>query len=213
MNYPANTDLASEFIPARTPGSKRLMVVLHGLGDSLDSYRSFPAEIQLPWLNYLLVNAPTAYGPGYSWFDFPGDPTPGAEDSYQRLSVLLDQQRAAGFPTEETVLFGFSQGCLLVWETGMRYPHRFAGCIGVSGFMRDPHLLLADQSAVAKQQNFHITHGLFDPVIPMEPSQKQVETMRQAGIRAQWTEIIKGHAIDPYGEMLLLKRHLASLFA
>jgi phospholipase/carboxylesterase len=52
--------LESLFIPAASRDSRRSMIVLHGLGDTLDSFRSLPAEINLPWLNYLLVNAPNA---------------------------------------------------------------------------------------------------------------------------------------------------------
>jgi hypothetical protein len=80
-----NQKLETLFIPAANPDSRRLMVVMHGLGDSLESYRMLPSEVGLPWLNYLLVNAPKPYGPGFSWFDFPGDPTPGAEQNYLQL--------------------------------------------------------------------------------------------------------------------------------
>ena len=41
------------------------------------------------------------------------------------------------------MLFGFSQGCLMMWEAGVRYPYRFAGCIGVNGFMREAALSLS----------------------------------------------------------------------
>lgn len=204
--------LETQFIPAADPTSRRLMIVMHGLGDSLDSFRTLPHKISLPRLNYLLVNARTRYGPGFSWFDFPGDPGPGADQSYLQLQQLLDGQRANGFPTEQTVLFGFSQGCLMVWETGIRYPHRFAGCIGVSGFMREPEQLLKLRSPVAAQQRFFITHGIMDDLIPMDPSKEQVELMRQAGLQAEWTEIIKGHAIDIYGEMLLIRRAIEGFF-
>lgn len=201
------------FIPAANPDSRRLMVVLHGLGDSLNSYRTFPAEIRLPWLNYLLVNAPNSYVLSFSWFDFPGDPTPGAERSYRALEQLLDTQRERGFPTEQTVLFGFSQGCLMVWETGVRYPHRFAGCIGVSGFMREPRQLLAARSPVAAEQRFCITHGMLDELLPIETSRKQVEQMRSAGLQVEWKEIVKGHTIEPFGEMLLLRRFIERFFS
>ena len=53
--------LVTELVPAREPDSRRLMVVLHGLGDSMDGYRWMPQELDLPWLNYLLVNAPDDY--------------------------------------------------------------------------------------------------------------------------------------------------------
>ena len=63
------TTLHSEFIPATDPTSRRLMVMLHGLGDSLEGYRWFPGALNLPGLNYLLVNAPDDYYGGWSWFD------------------------------------------------------------------------------------------------------------------------------------------------
>ena len=53
--------LHSELIPAAERDSRRLMVMLHGLGDSLDGWRWFPEVMNLPWLNYLLVNAPDDY--------------------------------------------------------------------------------------------------------------------------------------------------------
>ena len=63
-----------ELIPAaesRDGGTRRLMVMLHGLGDSIEGYRWLPEAMALPWLNYLLVNAPDDYYGGYSWFDYP----------------------------------------------------------------------------------------------------------------------------------------------
>jgi phospholipase/carboxylesterase len=204
--------LETLFIPAASPDSRRLMVVMHGLGDSLESYRTLPTEIGLPWLNYLLVNAPRPYATGFAWFDFPGDPARGAEQSYLQLSALLDAQRERGFRTDHTVLFGFSQGCLMVWEAGVRYPHRLAGCIGVSGFMRDPDQLLEARSPFAAQQRFCITHGLMDDLLPIEESKKQVELMQQAGLQVEWKEIIKGHTIDPFGELMLIRRFVERCF-
>lgn len=65
--------LAIDLIPAAEPNSRRLMVLLHGLGDSMEGYRWLPAALNLPWLNYLLVNAPDEYYDGFSWFDISGD--------------------------------------------------------------------------------------------------------------------------------------------
>ncbi len=73
--------LDTEMIPAMEPDSTRLMIVLHGLGDSMEGYRWLPPALRLPWMNYLLANAPDEYYGGYSWFDFAGEPLPGhAED-------------------------------------------------------------------------------------------------------------------------------------
>src|SRR6266852_4176315 len=136
--------LDHEFIPAREKGSRRLLIMLHGLGDSLEGYRWVPEALNLPWLNYLLVNAPDEYYGGYSWYDFMGDIAPGVTRSRKLLFDLLDQHRAAGFPTDQTVLGGFSQGCLMSIEVGLRYPQRLAGIIGISGYVCEPVKLLKE---------------------------------------------------------------------
>jgi phospholipase/carboxylesterase len=114
--------LTTEWIPAEDKGSKRSMVVLHGLGDSLEGYLWLPGALDLPWLNYLLVNAPDDYYGGYAWYDL-DNPAPGIGRSRRMLFELLDARRAQGWPTGQTVMFGFSQGCLMTIETGCRYPH------------------------------------------------------------------------------------------
>src|SRR5256885_6812012 len=99
--------LNSEFHRAEEKGSKKLMLVLHGLGDSMAGYQWLPSLLGLPWLNYLLVNAPDSYYGGYSWYDFDGDPAAGVLRSRKLLFDLLDEQRKNGFPTDQTVVFGF----------------------------------------------------------------------------------------------------------
>src|SRR2546423_1619826 len=113
--------LKTDLIPAEVKDSRRLMIMLHGLGDSIEGYRWFPEAMNLPWLNYLLVNAPDEYYGGYSWFDYQGDIAPGVQRSRQSLFELLDAQRSAGFSTGQTILGGFSQGCLISVEVGLRY--------------------------------------------------------------------------------------------
>ena len=126
--------LHTELIPAAEKNSRRLMVMLHGLGDSIEGYRWLPEAMGLPWLNYLLVNAPDDYFGGYSWFDL-DDMAPGILRSRKLLFELLDDLRAKGFPAEQITVGGFSQGCLMAIEAGLRYPHRFAGVVGISGWV------------------------------------------------------------------------------
>ena len=108
-----------------------MLIALHGLGDSLEGYRWLPDELKLPWMNYLLVNAPDDYYGGYSWYDIYGEAGPGVLRSRQAISTLLDDLPRRGFETSHTVMFGFSQGCLMTLETGLRYPRCFTMLIGV----------------------------------------------------------------------------------
>src|SRR6266576_2577150 len=111
--------LKTDLIPAAEKGSRRLMIMLHGLGDSIEGYRWLPEALNLPWLNYLLVNAPDEYYGGYFWYDFIGDMLPGVARSRKLIFELLEAQRARGFPTGQTVLGGFSQGGLMAIEVGL----------------------------------------------------------------------------------------------
>src|SRR5260221_13892533 len=113
----------SEFIRAGEK-SGRLMVVLHGLGDSSAGFHWLPEALGMPWMNYLLVNAPDPYYGGFSWYGFMGDAAADVRRSRKLLFELLDQQNAKGFSTENTVLSGFSQGCLITIEVGLHYPRR-----------------------------------------------------------------------------------------
>lgn len=188
-------DLTTDLIQAREK-STSLMVVLHGLGDSMEGYRDVPDMLRIPWLNYLLVNAPDPYYGGYSWYDFAVDPAPGVLRSRGLLSALLDAQRPI-FPSDQTFLFGFSQGCLMTMETGLRYPHKLAGLIGISGYVHDEKSLIADLSPVVRDVPILWTHGLRDPLIPHAKVKAQMETLKGAGLKIDWRDFLKEHTIHP----------------
>jgi phospholipase/carboxylesterase len=194
-----------ELIPAAGKNSRRLMVMLHGLGDSMDGYRWLPDAMNLPWLNYLLVNAPDEYYGGYSWFDYPNDMTPGILRSRKLLFDLLDDLRAKNFPAEEITLAGFSQGGLMTVDVGLRYPHRLAGLVSISGWVFEVETLLKELSPVATQQRLLATHGPFDPIIPLEPVRGQVQKLKAAGLKAEWREFPKAHTIYGKEEIAVIR--------
>ena len=194
-----------ELIPAEQRDSRRLMVMLHGLGDSIEGYRWLPDALRLPWLNYALVNAPDEYYGGYSWYDFAHDPLPGVARSREMLFALLDALRAQGFPTEQTTFGGFSQGCLMSLEVGLRYPHRFAGIVGISGYVSQPEKLLRELPPVAKQQRLLITHGTLDPVVPFARTREQAKVLQAAGLKVEWHEFVKAHTIAGEVELEVIR--------
>jgi phospholipase/carboxylesterase len=197
--------LHSELIPAAEKNSRRLMIMLHGLGDSIEGFRWLPPALNLPWLNVLLVNAPDTYYGGFSWFDFPGDMAPGILRSRQLLFQLLDELRAKNFPSEQITLAGFSQGCLMTIDVGLRYPHKFAGLVGISGWVFEIENLQKEFSAFARQQRLLITHGHFDSVIPFDPVRAQVEKLQAAGLNVQWREFPKAHTVHGEAEVAIIR--------
>jgi phospholipase/carboxylesterase len=196
--------LHTELIPAAEKSS-RLMVMLHGLGDSIDGYRWMPEALDLPWLNFLLVNAPDEYFGGYSWFDYPADIMPGVLRSRKLLFNLLDDLRAKNFPAEQITLGGFSQGCLMTIDVGLRYPHRLAGLVGISGWVFEIDKLLKELSPIAKQQRLLATHGAFDPLIPFDKVREQIQSLKAAGLNVEWREFPKAHTIHGETELAVIR--------
>ena len=204
--------LEAELVPATEKKSRCLMIVLHGLGDSMEGYRWLPKALELPWLSYLLANAPDSYFSGYSWYDFSGDVSAGVERSRELLFTMLDEQRKAGWPTEQTILFGFSQGGLMTIEIGLRYPQLLAGLISVSGYLDEPERLVRELSPVALQQRFLITHGTDDPLIPFTAVRQQITLLKSAGVQIEWHEFPKAHTIAGDNEIAVIRDFVRSCF-
>jgi phospholipase/carboxylesterase len=194
-----------EWIPAPESASRQVMVVLHGLGDSSAGFHWLPAALRLPSMNYLLANAPDSYYGGYSWYDIYGDSGPGVARSGQAIAATLDDLVARGFPSNLTTIFGFSQGCVMTIEMAARYPRRFAGLVGVSGYVHEPEELVKAMSPVAKEQRILFTHGSRDPVVSSTEAARQVEILQKAGMRIEWRVFSKAHEIAGEEEIQLIR--------
>ncbi len=186
------------YIPARLPnpdGRERVVIVLHGLGDSLNGYHFLPEALQIPELSYLMVNAPDAYYGGYSWYDFMGDKEPGVVRSRGLLLRLLEELEEQGVRPADVFLFGFSQGCLMVVDTALHYESVLGGVVGVSGYVALPERYPAEFTAAARAQKFLITHGRQDPMVPFDPAHKQFQELRKLGIDLTFMAYDKDHTM------------------
>ncbi|HEV2693831.1 MAG TPA: serine esterase [Verrucomicrobiae bacterium] len=196
--------LHTEFVPAARKDSRRLMVMLHGLGDSTRGYHWLPEAMNLPWLNFLLVNAPDRFYGGWSWFDIEND-SPGVLRSRKLLFDLLDELRTKDFPADQITLGGFSQGCLMTIDVGLRYPHRLAGLVGISGWVHELEKLAQEMPPVAKEQRLLSTHGPYDTLIPIAKVREQIKTLKAAGLNTSWHEFPKAHTIHGEEELSVIR--------
>lgn len=203
--------LTTRFIPAKVTNSPWLTIVLHGLGDSMDGYIWMPHVLDMPWMNYLLVNAPDPYFQGFSWYDIFGEnPTIGINRSRKLLLELLAEMQKNGFPLEKTYLFGFSQGCLMVLETGFQCSSKLAGIVGISGYVEDLEKFIAMASPAAKEQRILVTHGWRDPVLPFDRTREQIQILIRHGYLIEWHEFNKEHTIDEKDEIPIIKAFISS---
>jgi len=190
-----NLALENIFIPSKVP-SKKLMIILHGRGDSSDGFVGLPPFLDIDEMNYLLLDAPFEYFTGHSWYQLPPDQLPGIEYSSKLLKNVLDEVFEEQFNAEESFLFGFSQGSLLTFEFGARYEKVLAGYIAISGYIYDAPKLLVDMNESVKNAQWLCTHGTLDNVLPFDVSKKQVEVLQEGGFDIEFKSYEKDHSID-----------------
>ncbi len=108
-----------------------------------------------------------------------------------------DQLRAAGVPWNRTVLGGFSQGAAVSYAVafgdGRPQP---AGVLGMSGFVPTVRGWRIDMRA-KRGMPAYVTHGAFDPVIPVGFGRRTKDLMEAAGIQVIYREPRVQHSIDP----------------
>jgi len=188
-------ELHNIFIPSKVP-SKKVMIILHGRGDSSEGFTSLPSFFDIDEMNYLLLDAPFEYATGFSWYQLPPNQLPGIEYSSQMLTKILDNLFLEQFNVEESFLFGFSQGSLLVFEFGARYKKVLAGYIAISGYIYDVKKLIGEINPDVKENKFLSTHGTYDMVLPLQTSQEQVEYLQDNGFNINFKVYEKEHSID-----------------
>ncbi len=204
-----NLPLHNIFIPAKVE-SKKLMIILHGRGDSSEGFTGLPEFLDIPEMNYLLLDAPFEYFTGYSWYQLPPKQLPGIEYSSKILTQILDELFKEQFNADESFLFGFSQGSLLTFEFGARYRKVLAGYIAVSGYIYDADILAKEIKEDVKKSNWLCTHGTHDDVLPIETSTKQVKILQDAGLDIEFKSYKKDHSIDR-DELLMISKWMKEI--
>lgn len=183
----------SKFIPSQKP-SEKLMIVLHGKGDSIKPFMEFDQELRIPEMNYLLLNAPRKYMGGYSWYGDPPFQKDGVLRTRAKMFQLLRELEEQGWKPENTFLFGFSQGCLVSADIGMNYPKRLGGIVGISGYF---HFFPRWKRSLKRNRAtpWLFTHGDKDDVLPIEDTKYGVEKLKSAGLDVQFVEFKKKHVL------------------
>src|SRR5690606_15431194 len=177
--------------------------VLHGLGDSLQGFTWMPSQLGLDGLSYLLVNAPDDYYGGFSWFDFTGggahmeNAVPGILRGRRLIKGLVAEVMAQGVASRDILLFGFSQGCLMALDAGLRSDVRLGGICGVSGWLAFQNEYPEAFSPSAREQSFLVTHGFRDPLLPFAMSEAQCGFLKKQGIDMTFKAYDKDHTILP----------------
>jgi phospholipase/carboxylesterase len=171
----------------------------------VEGFRWLPGALSLGRQSYLLLNAPLPYYDGFSWYDAETDPEPDILRGRARLRRLFAELGGQGWPSEEILLFGFSQGCVMATDFALHWERPLAGVVGVSGYIYMPDTLEAEITPQAREQSWLITHGTFDSLLPIHRTREQVRRLKQLGLRVDWIEVRKDHAMDPGEELAAIR--------
>jgi phospholipase/carboxylesterase len=189
-----NLALNNIFIPSKTP-SKKLMIILHGRGDSSAGFTFLPQYLNIDEMNYLLLDAPYEYFGGRSWYDLPPHQLEGIAYSSGVLAEALDALFEEEFDASQSFLFGFSQGSLLTFEFGARYEKQLAGYIAISGYIYDVDNLIKEMNPALKNANWLCTHGTSDAVLPYDVSKAQVAKLQENALNIDFKTYDKDHTL------------------
>jgi len=165
-----------KFLKAKTE-SKKVMIVMHGLGDSLESYIPLVKELEIDDLNYFLINAPLDYPIGSSWYDIPpGNPQAGIEMSCEKIKKLISELAEQGIDRSDLFIMGFSQGGCIALEFLSRTSDILAGVVALS-----PRIYLNTDNL--KTHFFKVplfaAHGEYDPVIPFKETAHKINAIEK----------------------------------
>ena len=121
----------------------------------------------------------------------------GIKRSRGLIGRLLQEIEAQGIAASDTFLFGFSQGCLMALDAGLRYGKRLGGIVGVSGWLAFQEEYPAAFSPAAREQSFLVTHGLQDPLLPFRVTEAQCAFLKGNGIDLAFKAYGKEHTMLP----------------
>ena len=200
---PEISAFTARFVPAAEP-SDALVVVLHGLGDSMEGFFWLPEALGLDGVNYLLVNAPHPYTIGYAWYDSE-NPASGVLQGRELIGRLFAELEAQGWQSRNILLFGFSQGCVMCIDFALRHSQPLAGIVGISGYALIDDDSKGEIHAQARSQSWLVTHGHHDTTLPMARTRSTMEQLQGWGIPIEWHEFAKEHTIDQEDEIPLLR--------
>jgi phospholipase/carboxylesterase len=205
-------------LPPKSGGTpKQLMVLLHGYGANGEDLIGLGWQWRALWpdMAFVAPDAPTpcaANPAGFEWFAL------AAERIAERLEgvalarpVLVDflaeLWAQTGLSPRDTVLCGFSQGCMMALHVGLSLDRPVAAIVGFSGALMLPEGPIA-RPPVA------LIHGELDAVLDAELSRNAARELAARGLEvALHISPGAGHGIAPDGLVFataFLTRRLAA---
>lgn len=184
--------------PATTAETYPTVIALHGRGSSeADLIGLAPyLDDRLLWIS---PRAPLDLMGGYEWYRLEGIGIPQQatfDAAVQRLDRFVTEA-AAAYPIDQNRLFlmGFSQGSMMSYSFALTQPGRVAGVIAQSGYVPLNSGLKVDEAGL-KGKPFIITHGIYDPLIPLQWGRQSRDALVRWGAEVEYHEFPMEHSVS-----------------
>jgi len=181
-----------------------LLILLHGYGSNEQDLFSFATELPE---NYRIISLRAPFNLGmpnsFAWYaiNFDADQnkfsdTKQAKSSLELLNkTVIELQERYGNHAENTVLIGFSQGCILSMAFALNYPKLVNNIVGLSGYLIPD--LLPTQNGDYRNLHIYNSHGTMDGVIPLSWAEKTEQYMKKHQIDYVFETYAVGHGVHP----------------
>ncbi|GGX76555.1 carboxylesterase [Massilia dura] len=188
------------------------IIWLHGLGADGNDFVPFVQELNLsglPGIRFIFPHAntmPVTINGGYtmrSWYDIVHTDLGRQEDekglraSQLQVEALIAREKARGIPAHRIILGGFSQGCAMTLQTGLRYPEKLGGLLCLSGYVPLADKVAAERSPANQDTPIFLVHGRLDQVIPLARATASRDLLQTLGYQVEWHDYYMQHSVSP----------------
>jgi len=204
------------------PNPSASVIWLHGLGADGNDFVPIIQQLHLsecPAIRFVFPSAQSiavTINGGYvmpAWYDITGRDSNDREDidgihkSAIAISELIEREASRGVAHEKIVLAGFSQGCAMSLQVGLRFPHALAGIMALSGYLPLAKSLPLERSEANSKTSIFMAHGVWDAVITPERAEASADTLEKLGYQVDWNSYPMEHSLHP-DELVDISRFL-----
>lgn len=192
------------------PEPTHSIIWLHGLGADGNDFAPVVPELRLDDigpLRFVFPHAPVqpvTINNGMAmraWYDIymadlvRREDEAGLRNSQKMVEALIARENSRGIPTERIVLAGFSQGCAMALQTGLRHPAKLAGIIGLSGYLPLAAAAESERHPANHATRIFLAHGTMDPVVAFERAQATLETLQRMAYDVRFKTYPMPHSV------------------
>jgi phospholipase/carboxylesterase len=209
------------------PNPSAAVIWLHGLGADGNDFVPIISQLNLsecPAIRFVFPSAPSmavTVNGGYvmpAWYDITERDINAREDlagihqSAAAISQLIEREASRGIAYEKIVLAGFSQGCAMSLQVGLRFPHRLAGIMALSGYLPLANSLALERSEANGKTPILMAHGVWDAVITLERAEASADILEKLGYQVDWNTYPMEHSLHP-DELVDISRFLSAVLS